>query len=64
MRSWFDFGDMGVLAGLLAEALAPLLRAFAFDNFAAVLAAVEAGDGFHFGLCFLMTLPTSCAAMR
>jgi hypothetical protein len=47
LLSWFDFGDSRILASLLAEALAPLLRAFSFDNFAAVLAAVEAGDGFH-----------------
>lgn len=56
--------DPGVLAGLFTKRFAPLLRAFAFDNFAAVLAAVNAGDGFHFGLCFFKILLTSCAAMR
>lgn len=46
-RSWFDFGDVGVLSGLLAKGLPPLLSPFAFDYFAAMFAAVKASDWFH-----------------
>ena len=39
--------DPRVFASLFTKALAPLFCAFTLDGLAAVLAAVDVGDGFH-----------------